>query len=162
MGFNRPMVDFGRPRGLWSLWDMLKLNAAAFHRAATCLSEFSGLTRGAAKGTADPINVANREAFKKLAMELLVELETLQTRSAYTRTARFVDSLDDPKFTYEHFAEAVEDITSRVQDDLLYASVYVLDDSKIKFFESAGGQFGLVIASLAKRSVYRLLKLMLC
>jgi hypothetical protein len=25
MGFNRPEVDFGRPNGLWSLWDMLNL-----------------------------------------------------------------------------------------------------------------------------------------
>lgn len=122
---------------------MLKLNAAAFHRAATCLTEFMGHTRGAGTvPTNVPLGTTSRDTFKALAKELLVELEILQTRSAHTRTSRFLETLDNPKFTYDDFAEAVEDITSRVQDDLLYACVYVLDESKIKFFECPEGQFG--------------------
>lgn len=150
-----------QPGRLWSLWDMLKLDAGAFQDAATAIAAFEGRLNGFHDAErAYPVDDEVRDIFKRLAHDLTPHLDTLDVPLTWMAADRLVTCLtrtDLPqKLTYEDVSRLLGDISLRLKDELVLRSIYVLKQEEAKYFDSALGMFGPNISDKFQSCTYEI------
>jgi hypothetical protein len=135
-------------RRLWSLWDMLKINASAFYRVAAGLRTIEGVMQGhRSKSPNDPIwespfTGGNTTIFKKSAKELRPELKALNATLTNMALDGLLKDIDKKQCTYRQLGERLNDIHSRLRDELKLINLFVLDNKKQGFFSPDEPLFG--------------------
>jgi hypothetical protein len=149
----RPHFEPGR---LWSLWDMLELDARAFYAASNALQHL--LTAIEAKqsvfGNDDggvSITFIDDKIFiqslRSTAEQLCSELRVLDARMSLIELERLLGELSVGKITFESIKRYIQDVRSRLADELGLIKVLVLDGAQAKFYETGESSFaGEVIA----------------
>lgn len=136
-------------RRLWSLWDMLKLDAASFYYAMSGLQFVRSMieTNNDSNLVRSPLSQIYRDGVSGRCAELRTQFEALQVQMTCMSLDRLIDNAVKPTFSYEDLACAVKDIDERLKDELELTSVYVLDDAKVKYFDAGQDLLGKEVAS---------------
>lgn len=139
-----PSQPDGPPYGLRSLWDMLKLNAHAFYRAGTFLSEVHA--RLSTPESAEELDSHLDEDSRRILRETLAELDdalvTLDTKVTRMANRRLLYRLGEDKITWREALSDIEHINSRLRDELSTTAMFVLERDKTKYFEPVEPLFG--------------------
>jgi len=138
-------------RRLWSLWDMLELNARAFYAASNALQHL--LTN-----IEDKKSILEREdggisiillnddnfikSIKKTSEQLSNELLALDARMSLKELERLQDELATGSTTFETLKMSIHEIRSRLADELGLIKLLVLDGAQAKFYETGESSFG--------------------
>jgi len=144
-------------RRLWSLWDMLKLNAASFYQVMATLNRIGELLNNIPIERRTEVMFADGKR-PRMRVDLLADLGRLKTEMATLGTAftsssldRLVKSIEDRQCTQESMFEAIKDIDSRVRDELTSCSIYVLDPQVVRYYGKKD-LFGPTIAKKFKKA----------
>jgi len=140
------------PGELWSLWDMLKLNAASFYKATAMLYNIRSFVNHWKENREheDAIKIENKIDIStaKIVLENLRELQSSLLILGTTITSLAVDRLlklltPSVVISYQEFHDRFREIDNRLKDELSLVSTFVLEPEKVKFYEPAEPLFGL-------------------
>ena len=141
---------------LWSLWDMLKLNASAFFKAISTLRYAQSAVQVMKDTGHGPVKSEEKmiKGIAKTTIQLLDELQQSLLILNTKITAMSVDRLkarlvlhvvdEDEKgiVTYGEFADSMKDIDLRLKDELSHTKVFVLESGRENFFDPKEPLFG--------------------
>jgi hypothetical protein len=133
-----------QPGELWSLWDMHRLDAQALVDSISTLTKMrTAITSRRATNRAD----VEQKMAQPLVNEMRANLTKLRSSlpAAQADLAGMVAERLDKQLhnvTYDDFAQAVDDITSRLQDELTTRCVLVVAQENRKYFEPSEPLFG--------------------
>lgn len=151
---NAPFVPvWNQPHGLWSLWDMLKFNAAAFYRVTVALQHIWTVLRERGEDKfeetldggvvveiiEDPIIL---QSLGGHARELQASLLTLGTRQTSKSADRLVAMFSGEGFTHPELVTLLREIDSRLRDELSDVTLLTLSPKEQGYFEPAEALFG--------------------
>jgi len=111
---------------------------------------------GATQGLKTPLTDHHREGVIGRSMELKLHFETLQTQMTGMSLARLAEDAQRPEFSYDDLGEAARDIDERLKDELQLISIYVLDQSKVKYFEEGQNLFGATVAQQFQSALFEI------
>ncbi len=139
------------PGELWSLWDMLKLNAGEFYVAVTLLQEshtYIDALNGHDEFVEPEKVVADEVAdhITALANDLLKSLQILDAKVTAIAVKNLLMMLGSKKLTYGALGRIYSDINSRLQDELSLVQVFVMDTGKARYFSPSSPLFGQEVA----------------
>jgi hypothetical protein len=140
---------------LWSLWDMLKFNAAAFYEAMENLGTLTGFVMTFTEFTKQLGNTKAGEQlidsdFAKIAQKELESLHAEVTILGNHLTALSVRRLiaamqKEEKPSQRQFGDAIREISSRLKDELDLVCTLAISQERAKYFEPAEPLFGQLI-----------------
>jgi hypothetical protein len=128
------------PGKLWSLLEMLELQASAFLGAVTQLRQLIVVIKGiAAENKASPISKNEREEIiGNHISKLMAELSALGARSAIASASRLNDRIGSSEnLSYEQVSTALEDIESRFADHVNDIKLLAINEHEARLFEPA-------------------------
>jgi hypothetical protein len=143
------------PHGLWSLWDMLAINSAAFLNVFYWFSRLEGMhveavshdqTRGTLKGkifpeSGEPDDFVND--IKDDCEKLVAELDKLGARVTTKAVRRMLRALlDDKTLTWEELGTFSQTINSRLQDEISDVTLLTLSAKERELFTPIDPLFG--------------------
>lgn len=132
-------------RRLWSLWDMLALNADQFYLVSLTLRRLKLKIEGGSddeKGAA--LTGGQKDTLSPFIAALVEQLEKLGTKVTLIAAKRLSERLTDQNkdTTHQHVAECITHIEDTLKDELSLCKVYVIEENKHAFFDGAMTLFG--------------------
>ena len=130
-----------QPGGLWSLWDMWKVDAQVFYWISTALQRVQVAARilvdkqGLKKN--DKISEQRRSELLEQVTKLGDEIGVLEAQLTFTSVRRFIEVLKAGTITYGSLIDHLDQIDRRLRDELSLATVLVIDEKMKELFESA-------------------------
>lgn len=162
---RRPSPAVPVPHGLWSLWEMLKVNSGAFLDVFHWISRIEGVHVGV-QGPKDneerlKWNIGERHPELAASMldgcaKLIGELETLGARVTRISVLRLQYKLKEKDITYAELGERCSDITSRLQDELSDVVLLTLNAAERALFEPKEPLFGVDFEKKFPTAVFEL------
>ncbi len=121
---------------------MLRLHGEVFYRATTALSSFRLL----ASSRGGKIQISVRGILKHHARALSTQLEALQANVTARAMDRLLVLLDGDACTFKDARKAIDEVDSRLRDELSSLVVFCLEVEKLRYFEPADPLFGQEVA----------------
>jgi hypothetical protein len=135
---------------LWSLLDMLKLNAAEFYHAALVMEHIHAVARTLEmKPGHDPkslIPVNTQASMAAWVRTLLTHLEVLEAKVTAFAAEEFAEKLKKKKATHQDVKDQAKDISRRLEHELSLRTLLVIKTERIRFFEPSEPPFGQEVA----------------
>ena len=140
---------------------MLRLDAAAFYFATSALRYMHAYVKtcqelGGDSALKAPLTAHHREGILHHSKDLTAHVDTLQVVMTGMSLDRLIEDAQKPEFSYERLAEAIEDVDARLKDELRLITVYVLDYSKAKYFETGQDLFGADVAQKFQSAAFEI------
>jgi hypothetical protein len=130
----------------WAMWDMLKVDAGAFHHAITTIENLQTTIRAFVKGDEQYFALVDdkmKSLYLEAAHSIMPPLQTLEASLAWMEAERLVRNIQsEPSISYRHIADSLQSINMRLKDELALRSVYVLKAGKAQYFDGALNMFG--------------------
>ena len=151
---SHPFASFGGGSRIVSLWEMLELNASAFYAAVSALRQAQGRMeqqRIARKGANNKtrLTASGMTTAADLLRRLHNALMTLGAQVTAIAVQSLLDKLSNEKengILLEDLRKGLNDIDSRLKDELSLATVFVIENDRRKYFVGASDMFGQEVA----------------
>jgi hypothetical protein len=152
LGPSQPDHPF---HGLWSLWEMLEFNASAFYQAASTIRHAQGflLAQKDIEGSEyHEQNLPSDEVLQSMVerlTDLTGSLEILETKVTKILSDRMLRLAREKKevLNWKTIFEMMTDLDNRLRDELTLHKIFVLEESKARYFSSDAPQFGAEVSS---------------
>lgn len=145
-------------RRVWSLLEVLKLNATAFHKAVTIMARVMATVEMGDSVGANPREDKPSKDIREGLIEYLQDLEsclaTIEARYTNKEVGRFLHQASKAGITYEELSKRFHDINARLYDELADRQVFVLASDKAAYYESGGPLFGNEVADKFQLAAY--------
>lgn len=134
---------FPRPGEVWSLWDMLSLNAAKFldtvreiNRLKTIIETNFDEEGKAARPEGDEFRIKLAESFREMGVATEYVGARVASIAAY-RTSDALKDTDNDAPSFQQIRDTAEDIESRLRDELSMISFVVFNPQQVAYFGDA-------------------------
>ena len=126
---------------LRSLWEMIDLEGSAFYAVTRALR---GLLTSVETSTQDDVIPKKaRDLIIPSIRDLMPHLDALRAAVTWVHTTRVLGNLEDiQEMTYGHLADGLRQIDLRLQDELLFRKIFVINESEMRYYESPSKMFG--------------------
>jgi hypothetical protein len=131
------------PGKLWSLWDMLKYNAASFYMATDVLYKMRAASNDKSEKK-EPLAETIAEITLRTAKDLQSSLLILGTKVTCNAVDRLLRALAERplKITYSRLYRSLDQIDTCLKDELPLVTTFVIESEKTKYYEPAEPLFG--------------------
>lgn len=130
-----------RAGSLWSLFEMLKIDAGTFYKCSAALTSTREILEGVTRHRVDfrldrPILDINIESFTGTITVVCQTLESMGLNISLMCAQRAKAALEERplKLQYQEYKRLIEEIDSRLRDELSLIHLYVLAPDKQKYF----------------------------
>jgi hypothetical protein len=138
------------PGGLWSLWDMLELNASAFYQVVTVLRHAQGQIRSDRENAASNYHKQKHltdgaiKSFTACLYQLNESLDILDLKMTKILSLDLIRMALDTKkpLKYDTVFALVEDLDRRLKDELTLRKLFVIDEKRAAFYQPSTPHFG--------------------
>ena len=134
---------------LWSLWDMLELNAAAFYEATADLRYIQAVIKehqhdqDSLFDSGNVLSSVEKEWFSQPLENLKIQLSVLGVRVTAVLANRMMDDpRDNTGLTWGKLTQRCEHLMSRLYDELTLKKVLVLEDKDLEYYHPLQPIFG--------------------
>jgi hypothetical protein len=156
-----------RPGKLWSLWDMLKVNAAAFYYCVTWFRSIETtvvhMQRENPKIWDDPMredpgseSAGLADDIAKEARSLKEEVHKLGLPMTEMSVDRLIEAVEEPNCSLSIVSRQMEQIDLRLRDELTLTSLFVLPATQAGYFEPKTSLFGADVETKFPTAVYEI------
>jgi hypothetical protein len=125
---------------------MLEFNAGAFYRVVSIMRRAHGLFEAEKEGSqfhaSKPVTDMSRSSLRARLDEIIISLEILNARMTKITCERIKRLTEQEAFSYGDLIKEMEELDSRLRDELGLHKLFVLEDTKSKYFMPAQPLFG--------------------
>lgn len=144
---TRPLEAVQGGRRVWSLLEVLKFNAAAFHIVTQSMESLASIVEHESGSPYEKVLEGElgdklRHNMRGRIEELQACLSVLDAKLASAEAQRLMRELSHPGVTYEDAAKRMREIGSRLNDELEGRQFFVLPNGKAAYYEPASPLFG--------------------
>lgn len=128
--------------GLWSLWEMLELNAGAFYSITSKLEAFRAFVDARAVEATIFIDSTSLEDLRSDVAELIEHLETLNARISLMVARELLIELGFPDVKWGEFAGVVKELHDTLNRELSVVDVLIIEPERQRYFKPSTAIFG--------------------
>jgi hypothetical protein len=133
--------DCRAPHGLWSLWDMLELNAATFYETVSILWHINGFVSARPDTQKEKISEAHLHGYRTMVERLIAHLTILNAPVTTTASTELLEIIKTG-VTFKMFSDGLEDIEKTFKRELSKKPLYVIESERYKYFSPQVPLFG--------------------
>jgi hypothetical protein len=143
-----PTAEQFRPGRLWSLWDMLKINAGVLYSIAGFLGHAKTVNNHlindeSRKDELDHILLkGDKETIRRAVDDVRLELKKVGAKLSLMTAERLLKKLNGKQLNYRTLNEILVSLDERVRDELSLVKLYVIEATKSSYFEPVKPHFG--------------------
>jgi hypothetical protein len=132
----------------WSLWDMMELKASAFYQAVSGIRHMQGFLFGKKDDPQTDLAAKIKSSGPAAAQigrildELNRSLDVLGAKLTKILLARVITQLALETLTWSQLSDLMDELDSRLKDELLFPKLLVIEENKLEYFESSFPIFG--------------------